>query len=111
MISHTNVQQYRNQPVRNVREIGQQLRVAYVLEDTVQRAPGRVRVNAKLIDAQTDSQIWAESYDRDVADLFVIQSDLAQAIVNQLRAKLSPEQKAEIEETPTRDLAAFDLYL
>ena len=68
-------------------------------------------VNAKLIDARTDSQIWAESYDRDVADLFVIQSDLAQAIVNQLQAKLSPQQKAEIEETPTRDLAAFDLYL
>jgi hypothetical protein len=70
-----------------------------------------VRVNAKLIDARTDSQIWAESYDRDVADLFVIQSDLAQAIVNQLQAKLSPQQKADIEETPTRDLAAFDLYL
>src|SRR5437764_389444 len=111
VISHTSVQQYRNQPGRNVREIGRQLGVAYILEGTVQRAPGRVRVNAKLIDALTDSQIWAESYDRDVADLFVIQSDLAQAIVNQLQAKLSPQQKAEIEETPTRDLAAFDLYL
>ena len=58
-----------------------------------------------------DSQIWAESYERDVADLFVIQSDLAQAIVNQLQAKLSPQQKADIEETPTRDLEAFNLYL
>jgi TolB-like protein len=111
VISHTSVQQYRNQLGRNVREIGRQLGVAYVLEGTVQRAPNRVRVNAKLIDARTDSQIWAESYDRDVADLFVIQSDLAQAIVNQLQAKLSPQQKADIEETPTRDLAAFDLYL
>ena len=111
VISHTSVQQYRNQLGRNVREIGRQLGVAFILEGTVQRAPNRVRVNAKLIDARTDSQIWAESYDRDVADLFVIQSDLAQAIVNQLQAKLSPQQKAEIEETPTRDLAAFGLYL
>jgi len=111
VISHTSVQQYRSQLGRNVREIGLQLGVAYVLEGTVQRAPNRVRVNAKLIDASTDSQVWAESYDRDVADLFVIQSDVAQAIVNQLQAKLSPQQKAEIEETPTRDLAAFDLYL
>jgi adenylate cyclase len=98
-ISHTSVQQYRSQLDRNVREIGRQLGVAYVLEGTVQRAPNRMRVNAKLIDARTDTQIWAESYDRDVADLFVIQSDLAQAIVNQLQARLSPEQKAEIEDS------------
>ena len=111
VISHTSVQQYRNELGRNVREIGRELGVAYILEGTVQRAPGRVRVNAKLIDARTDSQIWAESYERDVADLFVIQSDLAQAIVSQLQAKLSPQQKADIEETPTRDLEAFDLYL
>lgn len=111
VISHTSVEQYRNEAGRNMREIGRQLGVNYVLEGTVQRVPSRVRVNAKLIDARADSQIWAETYDRDVADLFVIQSDLAQAIVNQLQAKLSPEQKAEIEETPTRDLAAFDLYL
>ncbi len=110
VISHTSVQQYRNEGNRNVREIGRQLGVTYVLEGTVQRAPNRVRVNAKLIDARTDSQIWAESYERDVADLFVLQSDLAQAIVNQLQAKLSPQQKAEIEETPTRDLEAFSLY-
>ena len=111
VISHISVQQYRNHLGENVREIGRQLGVAYILEGTVQRAPNRLRVNAKLIDTRTDSQIWAESYDRDVADLFVIQSDLAQAIVNQLQAKLSPQQKAEMEETPTRDLAAFDLYL
>jgi tetratricopeptide (TPR) repeat protein len=111
VISHISVQKYRNRLGENVREIGQQLGVAYILEGTVQRAPNRVHVNAKLIDARTDSQIWADSYDRDVADLFVIQSDLAQAIVNQLQAKLLPQQKAEMEETPTRDLAAFDLYL
>ena len=78
VISHISVQQYRNQLGENAREIGRQLGVAYILEGTVQRAPNRVRVNAKLIDVRTDSQIWAESYDRDVADLFVIQSDLAQ---------------------------------
>ena len=111
VISHASVQEYRNQTARNVREIGSQLGVAYLLEGTVQRAPNRVRVNAKLIDTQNDTQIWAESYERDVADLFVLQSDIAQAIVNQLQAKLSPEQKAEIEERPTHDLAAFDLYL
>ena len=111
VISHTSVQQYRDQTARNVREIGRELGVAYVLEGTVQRSPDRVRLNAKLIDTHTDTQVWAESYDRAVADLFVLQSDLAQAIVSQLQAKLSPEQKAEIEERPTRDLAAFDLYL
>lgn len=111
VISHTSVQPYRKQLDRNVREIGRQLGVAYLLEGTVQRAPNRVRVNAKLIDAQNDTQIWAESYERDVTDLFVLQSDLAQAIVTQLQAKLSPQQKAEIEERPTHDLAAFDLYL
>lgn len=109
VISHTSVQQYRND-LHNVREIGRQLGVAFVLEGTVQRAPNRVRVNAKLIDARADAQVWAESYDREVADLFALQSDLAQAIVNQLQAKLSPQQKAEIEETPTKDLEAFDLY-
>lgn len=111
VISHTSVQSYRKQVDRNVREIGRQLGVAYLLEGTVQRAPNRVRVNAKLIDAQNDTQIWAESYERDVTDLFVLQSDLAQAIVTQLQAKLSPQQKADIEERPTHDLAAFDLYL
>jgi tetratricopeptide (TPR) repeat protein len=69
-----------------------------------------VRVNAKLIDARTDSQIWTESYDRDVSDLFAIQSEIAQAIVGQLQAKLSPQEKANIEERPTGDLGAFDPY-
>jgi serine/threonine-protein kinase len=110
VISHRSVEQYRTDSTRNVREIGSQLGVAYLLEGTVQRAPGRVRVNAKLINARTDSQVWAESYDRDVADLFALQSDLAQAIVSQLAAKLSPQQKAAIEETPTQDLTAFALY-
>ncbi|HEV3410299.1 MAG TPA: FlgO family outer membrane protein [Chthoniobacterales bacterium] len=110
VISHRSVEQYRGPLARNAREIGVQLGVAYLLEGTVQRAPGRVRVNAKLIDARADTQIWAESYESDVADLFVLQSDLAQAIVRQLQAKLSPQERGEIEERPTKDLTAFTLY-
>jgi TolB-like protein/Flp pilus assembly protein TadD len=110
VISHTSVRQYRSGVERNIREIGQQLGVSYILEGSVQRAPNRLRVMAQLIDARNDSQLWAESYDRDAADLFAIQSDLAQSIVGQLQARLSPEQKAQIEEFPTRDLVAYELY-
>jgi tetratricopeptide (TPR) repeat protein len=81
------------------------------MEGSVQRARDRLRINATLIDARTDTHIWAETYDRTAADLFVIQSELAQSIVTQLKAKLSPKQKAEIEERPTQDLDAFELYL
>ena len=77
----------------------------------MQRAGDRLRINAELIDARTDTHIWAETYDRTAADLFAIQSELAESIVAQLKAKLSPKQKAEIEERPTQDLVAFDLYL
>jgi TolB-like protein/Tfp pilus assembly protein PilF len=111
VISHTSVQQYKSGVRRNLREIGQQLGVAYVLEGSVQRATDRLRISAQLIDARTDTQIWAETYDRTAADLFAIQSELAQSIVGQLKAKLSPKQKAEIEERPTQDLVAFELYL
>jgi tetratricopeptide (TPR) repeat protein len=82
-----------------------------VLEGTVQRAGGRVRVNAQLVDARTDSQLWAERYDRDVADVFAIESELAGKIVGQLQAKISSSEKAAIEQKPTADLAAHDLYV
>jgi len=81
------------------------------LEGSVQRNGGRVRVNAQLIDARTDSQLWAERYDRDVADVFAIESELAGKIVAQLKSKLSPQEKAAIEEKPTADLVAHDLYI
>ena len=110
VISHTSVRQYKSGVNRNLREIGQQLGVAYILEGSVQRASDRLRINAELIDARTDTHIWAETYDRKAADLFAIQSELAQSIVDQLQAKLSPEQKAEIEARPTHDLVAFELY-
>jgi TolB-like protein len=111
VISHTSVRQYKTGAERNMREIGQQLGVAYIMEGSVQRARDRIRINAKLIDARNDAQIWAETYDRTAADLFAVQSELAQSIVTQLKAELSPRQKAEIEERPTEDLAAFELYL
>jgi TolB-like protein/Tfp pilus assembly protein PilF len=111
VISHTTVRQYKSGEPRNLREIGRQLGVTHILEGSVQRAGDRLRIAAQLIDARTDSQIWAETYDRTAADLFAIQSELAESIVAQLQAKLSPQQKAEIEQRPTQDLVAFELYL
>jgi TolB-like protein/class 3 adenylate cyclase/Tfp pilus assembly protein PilF len=111
VISRTSVMQYKTGPKRNLREVATDLGVAHVLEGTVQRAGGRVRVNAQLIDARTDSQLWAERYDRDVADVFAIESELAGKIVAQLQAKISPSEKAAIEQKPTADLVAHDLYI
>ncbi len=105
------MRQYKSGEPRNLREIGKQLGVTHILEGSVQRAGDRLRIAAQLIDARTDSQVWAETYDRTAADLFAIQSELAESIVAQLQAKLSPQQKADIEARPTQDLVAFELYL
>jgi len=110
VISRTSTLQYRVGAGRNLREIAEALGVRHVLAGSVQRAGNRVRVSAQLIDARTDTQLWAERYDRDVADVFAIESELAGKIVAQLQSKLSPEEKAAIEEQPTADLAAYDLY-
>jgi serine/threonine-protein kinase len=110
VISRTSVMQYKNPAQRNLREIAHQLGVAHVLEGSVQRAGGRVRVSAQLIDARSDSHLWAERYDRDLADVFAIQSEIAKTIADHLEAKISPSEKAAIEKAPTTDLAAFDLY-
>ncbi len=111
VISRTSVMQYRNSAARNLREIGQQLGVAHVLEGSVQRAEKKVRVNAQLIDARNDAHLWAQTYDRDLADVFAIQSEIAQTIAEQLQAKLSPNEQTAIARPPTTDLAAHDLYL
>jgi TolB-like protein/Flp pilus assembly protein TadD len=111
VISRTSVMQYKAGPKRNLREVATDLGVAHVLEGTVQRAGGRVRVNAQLINARTDSQLWAERYDRDVADVFAIESELAGKIVAQLQAKISPSEKAAIERKPTDNVEAYDAYL
>ena len=110
VISRASVVQYKSGVARNLRQIGQQLGVAHLLEGSVQRAANRVRVNAKLIDARNDAHLWAQTYDRDLADVFAIQSEIAKAIADQLQARLSPNEKAAIEKPPTADLAAFDLY-
>jgi TolB-like protein/Flp pilus assembly protein TadD len=111
VISQTSVMQYRNAQKRNLRDIAQALRVSHILEGSVQRAANRVRVNAQLIDARNDTHMWAETYDRELADVFTIQSEIAQTIANQLRAKLSPREEAVMHEKPTSDMVAYDLYL
>jgi TolB-like protein/Tfp pilus assembly protein PilF len=110
VISRTSVMQYKSGAPRNLREIGQQLGVAHLLEGSVQRAANKIRVSAQLLDARTDAHLWAQTYDRDLADVFAIQSEIAKAIADQLQAKLSPNEKKAIEQPPTTDLAAFDLY-
>jgi TolB-like protein/Tfp pilus assembly protein PilF len=110
VISRTSVMHYENAAARNLREIAQQLGVAHVLEGSVQRVGNRVRVSAQLIDARTDTHLWAERYDRDLTDVFAIQSEIAKTIADQLQAKLSPSEKAAIERPPTGDITAFDLY-
>ncbi len=110
VISRTSVMHYKTGVERNLREIGKQLGVAHLLEGSVQRASNRVRVNAQLIDARTDAHLWAQTYDRDLADVFAIQSEIAKTIADQLQARLSPTEKAAIAERPTNDLTAFDLY-
>jgi TolB-like protein/Tfp pilus assembly protein PilF len=110
VISRTSVLHYKSGVPRNLREIARQLGVANVVEGSVQRSGNRVRVNAQLVDARTDAHLWAQTYDRDLADVFAIQSEIAKAIADQLQAKLSPNEKKAIEQPPTIDLAAFDLY-
>jgi TolB-like protein/Flp pilus assembly protein TadD len=108
VISRTSVMEYRNK--RNVRQIGNDLRVSHVLEGSVRRTGTRFHMNAQLIETRTDTHVWVEQYDRDLNDLFAIQSEIAQKIAGQLRAKISPAEKLAIERKPTGDLLAFELY-
>jgi serine/threonine protein kinase/tetratricopeptide (TPR) repeat protein len=110
VISRGSVAAYRGKQ-KNEREIGRALGVSYVLEGSVQKAGDRIRVNAQLIDTRTLTEVWAQQYDQKLDDLFVVESDLAQAIASQLRGKLSPDEKAAIENRPTKDMLAYDLYL
>jgi TolB-like protein/predicted Ser/Thr protein kinase len=109
VISRTSVMQYRGK--QDVRQIGNALRVSHVLEGTVRRSGGKVHVNAQLVDTRTDAGIWAEEYDRDLNDVFAIETAVAQSIANRLRAKLSAREKAALQEWPTKDLVAYDLYV
>ena len=111
VISRTSVLQYKTGMKRNLREIANALGVAHVVEGTVQRAGNRVRVSAQLIDARSDTHLWGEHYHRPLDDVFAIQSEIAKAVADELRAKLSPAEKAAIEQRPTEDLAAYDRYI
>src|SRR5438874_3113303 len=110
VISRTSVMQYKAGAQRNLREIAQQLGVAHVVEGSVQRAANKVRVIAQLIDARNDVHLWAQTYDRDLADVFAVQSEIAKGIADQLQARLSPAEKDAIEQRPTADVTAFELY-
>src|SRR5207244_3281274 len=110
VISRTSVMKYKSGLERNLREIAKTLGVSHVVEGSVQRAGERVRVSAQLIDARNDAHLWAEHYDRDVGDVFAIQSEIAERIADQLRAKLSEAEKAAIAERPTTGLVAYAYY-
>jgi serine/threonine protein kinase/TolB-like protein len=109
VISHNSVAKYRG--ARNTQEIGRALNVAYVLEGSVRREAGRIHLNAQLIDTRTDAHVWAQEYDRDLTDVFTLQSEIAQKIADQLGADVSSAEKTAIQEPPTTDLIAYDSYL
>jgi TolB-like protein/Flp pilus assembly protein TadD len=111
VISRTSVMSYRGEGMRNAREIGKTLGVATLLEGSVRRIGNRVRVNVQLINANNDEHIWAEDYDRDLTDVFAIQTDLAQKIASALQAKLSPNEKARLDRRPTQNPDAYLLYV
>ena len=108
VISRTSAMQYRDQ--HNTRQIGDALRVAHLLEGSVRKTGAWLHINAQLIDTRTDSHIWAEEYDRDLKDMFAIQSEIAQKVAERLHAKISAAEKLAVERSPTADLTAFDLY-
>src|SRR5438046_2444763 len=109
VISRTSVMQYRGK--QDMRQIGDALRVSHVLEGTVRRFGGKVHINAQLVDTRTDAGIWAEEYERDLNDVFAIETEVAQSIANRLRAKVSAHEKAAMQEWPTKDLVGYDLYV
>jgi TolB-like protein/Flp pilus assembly protein TadD len=111
VISRTSVMQYRADTKRDVRQIANTLAVANVLEGTVRREGNRVRVSAELINPLNDTTVWADSYDRDLTDIFAIQSEVAETIASKLTATLSPEERKNIQAKPTENLEAYDLYL
>jgi TolB-like protein/Flp pilus assembly protein TadD len=111
VISRMSVMSYRGDGARNAREIGKALGVGALLEGSVRRAGNRVRVSVQLINANDDEHIWAEDYDRELTDVFAIQTDLAQKIASALKAKLSPNEKARLDRQPTKNSDAYLLYV
>ncbi len=110
VISRTSAMLYKDSP-KSLRVIAEELGVSNILEGSVRRAGDKVRITSQLIDARTDEHLWAETYDRDLTDIFAIQSDVARNIAAALKAMLSPEERARIEQRPTESTAAYDYYL
>jgi TolB-like protein/Tfp pilus assembly protein PilF len=110
VIGRISVMQYKSGIARDLREIGHQLGVANVVEGSVQRSGNRVRVNAQLVDARSHRQLWGQTYDRDLADVFAIQSEIAKTIASQLQARLSSREESAINRPPTSNITAFELY-
>jgi TolB-like protein/Tfp pilus assembly protein PilF len=110
VISRTSTAKYKSKP-EDLKTVSQQLGVATVLEGSVQKAGDKVRVNVQLIDARADSHLWAKSYDRDMTDVFAVESEVAQEIADSLQAKLSPAEATTLATAPTKDTAAYDLFL
>jgi len=111
VISRTSVNSYAAGGARNLHEIAETLGVAYVLEGTVGQTHGKVRITAQLTDARTQNRLWAETYQRDLGEVFAIQSEIVQRTISQLRANVSEKEKAAIAERPTKDLTAYGLYV
>jgi len=109
VISHNSVARYRG--AHNTQEIGRALNVAYVLEGSVRRNAGRIFLNVQLVDTRTGIHVWTESYDRNSNDVFAMQTEVAQKVADRLGAETSSTEKAAIQEPPTADLVAYDLYL
>jgi adenylate cyclase len=110
VVSRTSIMQYKKNP-KPVKEIGRELDVSVILEGSVQRSIDKIRITAQLIDATTDEHMWSESYDRDVSDIFSIQREVAIAIADILNATLSQKESQQLDQTPTANLQAYDLYL
>src|SRR5437773_6665016 len=110
VISRTSTAKYKSKP-EDLKTVSQQLGVGTVLEGSVQKAGDKVRVNVQLIDARADSHLWAKSYDRDMKDVFAVESEVAQEIADSLKAKLSPAEASTLATAPTKDTAAYDLFL
>src|SRR6266516_1100641 len=110
VISRTSTAKYKSKP-EDLRTVSQQLGVATVLEGSVQKAADKVRINVQLIDARADSHLWAKTYDRDIKDVFAVESEVAQEIADSLQEKLSPAEANTLATAPTKDTAAYDLFL
>src|SRR5205814_5829218 len=110
VISRTSTQQYQSKP-KNLREIAKQLGVANILEGSVQKAADQVRVNVQLISAQTDSHLWADTYDRKLTDIFGVESEIAKRIADSLQAKLTGREEQALAVKPTNNPEAYDAYL